>query len=346
MTDHAHADALRCTGVTVGHAQVDVLRELDLALERGRVMAVLGPSGAGKTTLLHTVAGFDRPTSGEIWLSDVLVAGGGVFVPPERRRVGLVFQDNALWPHLDVLATVAYPLRRQGKTRGDAERQAHHLLEQLGVEALARRRPHQLSGGEQQRVGLARALARDARLFLFDEPTSHLDLPLRKVAQGLIQAGREEGLAAALYTTHEAGEALALADDVAVLVGGRLAQVGTPLEVYDRPRDETVAQLTGAASVLEVTVDKGLLAVIDGKATRVAGLAGPGMRRLLVRPGWASMDGPLRGTVVSAAFQGPHSDHELETSAGRVVIRRAGPPVAAPGDEVGWTLERGWLLGG
>ncbi|HEV1996609.1 MAG TPA: ABC transporter ATP-binding protein [Candidatus Dormibacteraeota bacterium] len=344
LTAPGRGAAVRCIGLAAGYDGTSVLSGIDLVLEPGRVLAVLGTSGAGKTTLLHALAGFIRPTSGEIWLGDEIVAGNSCFVEPERRGVGVVFQEAALWPHLDALRTVAYPLRRQGMARAEAEREAHRLLDLFGLAGLARRRPHELSGGEQQRVGLARALARDARLYLLDEPTVHLDLPLRQVAQQLLESGRRKGGAAAVYTTHEAADALAMADQVAILVAGRLAQVGTADEVYERPVDASVAELTGAASLLDVEVGPGRAVVIDGVRCAVQGSTGTGPHRLLVRPGWAALDGPLKGVVVGVRFQGPHTDHELHTSAGTVVVRQAGAPRRKMGDQTGWTLDRGWLL--
>ena len=331
-------------GVSVGYGGPPILRRVDLSLEPGQVLAILGASGAGKTTLLHALAGFIAPSTGQIWLGDDLVAGGSVFVEPEMRRVAVVFQNAALWPHLDALSTVAYPLRRQGMTRPDAERESRRLLELFGLAGLAARRPDALSGGEQQRVGLARALARDARLYLLDEPTVHLDLPLRQVAAQLLEGGRARGGAAAVFTTHEAADALATAHRVGVLVDGRLAQVGSAEEVYERPATASVAHLTGVASLLDVDTDHGPVAVIDGVRHRVDGPSGPGRGRLAVRPGWASLDGPLRGVVRAVRFEGPHTDHELDTSAGLVLVRHAGAPRRTPGETCGWTLHRGWLL--
>lgn len=321
-----------------------MLRAIELVLEPGKVLAVLGTSGAGKTTLLHALAGFVRPTSGEIWLGEELVAGDSVFMEADRRRVGVVFQDAALWPHLDAIRTVAYPLRRQGMARVEAEREAQRLLDLFGLAGLAHRRPQDLSGGEQQRVGLARALARDARLYLLDEPTVHLDLPLRQVAQQLIESGRRGGDAAAVYTTHEAADALAMADRVAILVGGGVAQVGTAVEVYARPINAAVAGLTGLASLLDVEARPGPAVVIDGIRIPVQGMASAGRQRLVVRPGWASLEGRLQGIVTAVRFYGPHTDHDVETSAGTVVIRHAGQPRATLGAVTGWTLDRGWLL--
>ncbi len=198
--------------------------------------------------------GLSSRRPGEIWLGGRLVAGGGKAVPPERRDVGLVFQNFALWPHIRVLDTVAYPLRRAGVSRDAARAAAIELLGQLGIAHLADERPAGLSGGEQQRVGLARALARNASLYLLDEPTAHLDTHLRAAFQESVLARRDESGAAIVYATHDAAEALALADQVALMDAGRLIQVGPPGTVYARPINAVAATLTGGCSVLTADV--------------------------------------------------------------------------------------------
>ena len=216
----------------------------------GETLALLGSSGSGKTTLLNAIAGFVAPLAGQIWLAGQLASGPGRLVPPERRRIGMVFQDYALWPHLSVVDTVAYPLRRAGAAKTAAHRGARDILEQLSLGPLAERRPGQLSGGEQQRVGLARALAGAPALYLFDEPTAHLDATLRAQILDEVARRRAADGAAALYATHDAAEALAIADRVAVLHSGRLAQLAPPADVYAAPADLPVARLTGPVSVL------------------------------------------------------------------------------------------------
>jgi ABC-type Fe3+/spermidine/putrescine transport system ATPase subunit len=216
----------------------------------------------------------------------------------------------------------------------------------MGLADLADRRPAQLSGGEQQRVGLARALAADPAVFLFDEPTAHLDAHLRGVVLAEVARRRAEAGAAAVYATHEAAEALAIADRVAVLRGGRVAQVGTPDEVYRRPVDRTVARLTGPASVLDgVVLDRtarGLMLRIGERCVTVP-VTSPGSgRAIVIRPDWVCVDGPLPATVVAARFAGPHTDVHLDTAAGPVVVRESGPPRYAPGDRVTWTLREAW----
>jgi ABC-type Fe3+/spermidine/putrescine transport system ATPase subunit len=191
----------------------------------------------------------------------------------------MVFQGYALWPHMTALETVAYPLRRRGVSASEARRRAQELLEGVGIGRLAGRRPAELSGGEQQRVGLCRALARDPDLYLFDEPTAHLDSALRADLQGQLTGQRQGSKAAALYATHDVSEALAVADRVALLRDGGLVQVGTPVDIYERPVDLWAAQLTGAASLLSVTVERvdgGALTLSVGGQSVVVQSSGPG----------------------------------------------------------------------
>ena len=344
-------DAVACAGLSVGYGR-PALAGLDLAVTPGETLALLGSSGSGKTTLLNAIAGFAAPLAGRIWLAGALVSGPGRLVPPERRRIGMVFQDHALWPHLSVLDTVAYPLRRAGASRAAARRGAQAILEQMSLGPLAGRRPGQLSGGEQQRVGLARALACAPGLYLFDEPTAHLDASLRAQILDEVARRRAADGAAAIYATHDATEALAIADRVAVLHSGRLAQAGPPAEVYSAPDDLAVARLTGPVSVLGAPVRPagpgqyaigigGARATVPGTAAKPADPAGPA---ILVRPDWARLgEGDLPGSVTEVRFRGPHTDYHLTTPAGPLLIREPGPPRAGPGP-VCWSLVRLRLL--
>jgi len=351
------APVLECRGLRLAYGGTPVVEGVDLSVAPGETLALLGPSGSGKTSLLYAVAGFLAPEAGEIRIRGRVVADARTSVPPERRRVGVVFQHYALWPHLSALETVAYPLRRGGVLAGDARRRAAALLELMGVAHLAARLPAALSGGEQQRVGVARALARGADLLLLDEPTAHLDAPLRGALLAELADQRRRVGAAAVYATHDVTEALAIADRVALLRGGHLVQVGTPREIYERPADLDAARLSGAASLLDaelVAVEGDLARMrIGGREVRVrladggpsVNPRGSGAVRLLVRPDWVSLDGDLPATVRDAWFRGAHTDYRLETPAGTLELRRAGPPVVAAGDAVTWRIERGWPLG-
>ena len=239
-----------CTGLGVRFDDTEALASVDLAVRPGELLAVLGPSGSGKTTLLHAIAGFVPVDAGSIAVGGRVVAEPGVSVTPEERRVGVVFQHHALWPHLTVAETVAFPLRFRGVPAADRVLEVGRLLERLGIAHLGDRRPDQLSGGEQQRVSLARALARRPAVFLFDEPTAHLDAPLRRALLEEINAQRLRDATATIYATHDASEALAIADRVLVLRDGRAVQVGSPIEIYEQPVDRWAAEMTGPASGL------------------------------------------------------------------------------------------------
>lgn len=355
--------ALDLESVALSYGQEPVLRDVSFSVHPGETVALLGPSGSGKTTLLYAIAGFLPIDRGAIRVAGRPVAGEGRNVAPERRGIGFVFQHYALWPHLSATETVAYPLRRRGIDGVAARRRAGELLEMMGVGGLADRRPSELSGGEQQRVGVARALAREATLLLLDEPTAHLDAPLRAALMAEVADQRQRSGAAAVYATHDLGEALAVADRVAILRDGRCAQIGTPAEVYDRPVDLATARLSGPVSVLEVALvdahpegdsaDGFTPAIRIGEMT-VAVSFGNGVRRvedvqrvgrplrLLVRPDWAALGGELSGIVAAVWFRGPHTDYRLETASGTLELRELGAPRARPGELVGWTLHRAW----
>jgi ABC-type sugar transport system ATPase subunit len=344
--------ALECRALAVGRGATPVADGIDLRLADGELLAVLGASGTGKTTLLDTIAGFIAPLQGEIHLGGRPASDPRHCEPPERRSVGVVFQQYALWPHMSVLDIVGYPLRRAGRGRSTARAEAAALLERLDIATLADRHPAELSGGEQQRVALARALARHPALFLFDEPTAHLDAPLRSVVLDEIARHRTESGAAAVYATHDAAEALAIADTVAVLDHGRLVQSGPPIEVYQHPISLSVARLAGPACVLtaavrpltDATAKVTIGSITDTVACTAAGLNSRQTTSLLVRPDWAVLDGPFDAVAVRIRFRGPHTDYTLETPAGLLDLRVAGPPQHAVGDRVTWGLSRVWPL--
>ncbi|MGH3332108.1 MAG: ABC transporter ATP-binding protein [Nocardioidaceae bacterium] len=315
--------ALAVHDLSVEYDGRPALSAVSLTVAQGEVLALLGPSGAGKSTFLHTVAGFHAPAAGEIRINGKVVASTRYVEAPNRRDVAVVFQNYALWPHMTALDTVAYPLRRRGLDRRTARAEAREILDRLSIAQLAHRRPSELSGGEQQRVGLARALARHAALYLFDEPTAHLDTHIRGVfLEELVSRRRATG-AAALYSTHDAEEALGLADRVALLDAGRLVQVGTPRQVYDEPVDAWAARLTGPASVIT---------------------SPEGPEQVLVRPDWAYLDGPLDGRLLQVWFRGPHSDYRVESAFGTLLVRQPGPPAHRAGESVTWGLRRTWRL--
>ena len=251
--DHSTPAALALRGIGKSFGAGPVLHDVDLAVPAGSVTAVLGPSGCGKTTMLRLIAGFLEPDTGTIALGDRVVAGDGRTTGPQKRHVGYVPQEGALFPHLPVAANVGFGLPRPARRHGA---RIAELLDLVGLDpALRDRMPHELSGGQQQRVALARALAPAPAVVLLDEPFSSLDAGLREeTGHAVVQALREEG-ATALLVTHDQSEALSLADQVAVMRAGRVVQTGPPAQVYREPADLETAAFLGAAVVLLGTAE-------------------------------------------------------------------------------------------
>ncbi len=322
--------AVRLEGVVIRYGEAPAVRGVDLEVAAGETVALLGPSGSGKTTLLYAIAGFLPLGAGTIHLGQTLVSSTSVSIAPENRPVGMVFQHYGLWPHMDAVETVAYPLRMAGEGRGPARAAAGQLLEQMRIGHLAGRRPAELSGGEQQRVGLARALARRPAVYLLDEPTAHLDTVLKADLQAELAARVHADGAAAVHATHDVEEALAVADRVVLMRAGTVVQVAPPGTVYAEPADEWAARLTGHASFIEGEV-------------QAVGWHGPG--RYLVRPDWVRFGGPLRATVSDVRYRGTHTDYRLQTPLGTLSLQELGPPRFVPAADVDCTIERVWRMG-
>ena len=227
--------------------EVRAVDGVTLDVAEGEFFAMLGPSGSGKTTCLRLIAGFDQPTSGHIEIFGETAEG----VPPYRRNVNTVFQDYALFPHMNVIENVAYGLMVKGVVRPERERRAHEALALVKLEGMDTRRPAQLSGGQRQRVALARALVNRPKVLLLDEPLGALDLKLREQMQVELKALQQQIGITFVFVTHDQGEALSMADRVAVFNHGRLIQVGTPHDVYERPGTRFVADFVGSSNVLD-----------------------------------------------------------------------------------------------
>ena len=352
MTDEAATSiVLEGRGIDVRYDQTVALRSVDMLVRRGETLALLGPSGSGKTTLLYAIAGFLPLSAGEITLDGRLVASTRLAIPPEQRPVAMVFQHYGLWPHLGALDTVAYPLRRAGVDATEARRRASELLEQMRIPQLARRRPAELSGGEQQRVGLARALARRPVIYLLDEPTAHLDTVLKADLQAELASRMHADGAAAIHATHDVEEALAVADRVMLLRDGGVVQVGRPEDIYARPVDDWAARLTGPASFVDgvsESVGSASVLVVAGVrcALSAAGAPSGGRGRFLVRPDWICFDGPLGAIVRDVRYRGTHTDYLVATDAGPLSIRELGAPRFGVEDRVSCRIERAWPMPG
>ena len=309
--------ALALAGVCKSFGARTVLAQIDLDVASGEVLAVLGSSGSGKTTLLRLICGFERSGGGTIRLGDDLVSGAGVHVPPERRRVGYVAQDGALFPHLSVAGNIAFGLSRRERRR---RHRVAELLELVGLPAAyADRPPQELSGGEQQRVSLARALAPQPGLVLLDEPFSSLDAGLRVETREAVAAALRRTGATAVLVTHDQSEALSMGDAVAVLRGGVLVQVAEPETLYRRPVDIALARFLGDAVALPGEATGGSVRCALGTFPLVAPV-GDGTVEVLIRPEQIRLMAPGEGhpaTVEAVTFYG----HDCS-----VALRAAGLP--------------------
>jgi iron(III) transport system ATP-binding protein len=254
--------------------------DLDLQVPRGAVLALLGPSGCGKTTTLRLIAGLEVPDGGSIVIAGGLVAGTGSWVPPEERGVGLVFQDGALFPHMTVAQNIAFGLRTQA--RADRERRVAEMLVTVGLMGLGGRYPHQLSGGQQQRVALARALAPEPPILLLDEPFANLDAALRRELRiEVARIVRALGTTT-IFVTHDQEEALSVADLVAVMERGRVAQIDIPQRVYTRPASQSIAAFVGEANFLPALAHGMRADSALGALDLVGPIDGPAL--VLIRP--------------------------------------------------------------
>ncbi|NEW73901.1 ABC transporter ATP-binding protein [Streptomyces rhizosphaericus] len=295
---------LRLDEVTVRFGRRDALDAVDLEVDEHETVCVLGPSGSGKSTMLRVVAGLQRPDTGRVSLAGRDQSG----VPTHRRGVGLMFQDHQLFPQRDVGGNVAFGLRMRGVGRAEADRRVAELLELVGLPGAQRRPVDSLSGGEQQRVALARALAPRPKLLMLDEPLGQLDRGLRERLVVELRELFERLGTTVLAVTHDQGEAFALADRVVVMENGRIAQTGTPLEVWQRPATEFVARFLGFDNVVEAIVHGEVADTVWGKLPVPPG-SRPGAGRLLVRPAGVRLTDPEEGlacTVAARTFRGDH----------------------------------------
>ena len=323
--------------VQAGYGRAVILRDVDLDIETGTLMAVLGASGSGKTTLLRVLAGFLRPSSGSVTLGERVVAANGVWVPPERRRIGIVPQEGALFPHLDVAGNVGF-----GLPRGSGER-VEEMLELVGLGGLGAARPQELSGGQQQRVALARALAPRPDIVLLDEPFAALDAELRVQLRQEVRSMLQRAGATAVLVTHDQDEALSMADVVAVMRDGRVAQVDTPDRLYERPVDLATARFVGDAVELAATVsepgwvhcDLGRVAVLGDDQRDGTVVLRPEQLALVAEPvaGQAADGAP--GRIVASSYYGHDRVLVVALDTGlEVSVRVPGAAVGGVGDRV------------
>jgi iron(III) transport system ATP-binding protein len=327
---HAEAPVLTLHDLRQSYGAHEVVRGLSMQLQRGSIGCLLGPSGCGKTTVLRCIAGFEPLHSGEIRIAGELVSAHGLLVPPERRRIGMVFQDYALFPHLSVADNIAFGLHRLPPH--ERLRRVEECIETVGLGGHAHKHPHQLSGGQQQRVALARAIAPKPELLLLDEPFSNLDVELReRLGQELRDIIRRNRVTAVMVT-HDQQEAFAIADEVGVMHGGAIEQWDTPYNLYHRPATRFVADFVGQGVFLpgavmspqQVKIELGLL---NGEIPQTCGASceecGKGCQvEVLLRPDDVVHDdaSALQAAVLHKAFRGAEILYTLELESGRRVL--------------------------
>jgi len=339
------------SGLTKRYGDVAAVEGLDLAVAPGELVALLGPSGCGKTTTLRLVAGFLIPEAGEIRVGDRCLSSASSVVPPEHRKMAMIFQSYALWPHMTVAQNVAYGLRVGRRVaKPERERRVREILKAVQLAGFERRYPGELSGGQQQRVAVARALVVEPEILLLDEPLSNLDANLREEMRFEIRRLHEAFGITTLYVTHDQAEAMVISDRIAVLDRGRVVQVGTAADLFERPRTRFVAQFIGRTNLVEGVVAAPGVVLRGRLSLRVpAGETKPGDRvAVSIRPHTITLlaDEParpagaeenrMRGTVRRASYLGAGVDYEVEIEDADVTLRVAAPPPArfAPGARV------------
>jgi len=338
-------------GLAKSFGDTAALRGVDLDIPDGEFLCVLGPSGCGKTTLLRLLAGLERADGGTIAFDGDTVSGAGIHVPPEDRRVGVVFQSYALWPHMSVGENVGYPLKVARVGEADRRARVEEALAAVRLSDLGGRRPEALSGGQQQRVALARCLVMRPRLVLMDEPLANLDLHLREGMLVEFERFHRETGATVLYITHDQSEAMSIADRIAVMREGRILQLAPPETLYAAPASPAVAGFVGIASLLEgVVTEAGEREVVvrwNGSALRAptAAAMAVGARAVLcVRPENVVLgEGEHQAGVERAVYLGGRYLVELRLGPGEV-LRAYSAVRPAPGERVAYSIASAYAM--
>lgn len=322
----ARSVAVSMRDISKSYGNQRVLSDVCLDVPRGSFVTLLGPSGSGKTTLLMVIAGFVRPERGNLFFNDKDI----ILDPPERRNIGMVFQSYALFPHLDVYHNVAYPLRIRGVPKDEIKRRVDRALAMVQLQTLGERQVHQISGGQRQRVALARAMVFEPRVLLMDEPLSALDKTLREEMQLEIKRLHDEWATTTICVTHDQREALTMSDSVAIMDGGKVIQLATPQEIYNRPTNRFVASFVGEATFLPAAKRDGKLVYKDRFVETPAGLSLPENPVLVLRPERLRLidkkEGAdlnaFDGVVTSFTFQGDSAIMSIVLGGGETVYMR------------------------
>lgn len=336
-------------GLTKRFGSLAVVDNVSLTIDHGQLVCLLGPSGCGKTTTLRLLAGFLEPTGGEIHVGDRLVSSMARTLPPEQRKMSMIFQSYALWPHMTVAENIVYGLRLRKMDRATIAKKLDVILKATKLEVLAQRYPGELSGGQQQRVALARALIVEPETLLLDEPLSNLDANLREEMRFEIRRLHDEYRYTTVYVTHDQSEAMTTADLIAVMNAGKIDQLGSPEDIYDRPQSEFVARFIGASNVIKGEAGDENHVAFGGATLRVVGAklkagqsAAVAIRQhdiQLSTQAPPSPDNTVKATVTRQVFLGASRDYMVETADGTTLrIVTSTENAVARGTEVWLTL--------
>ena len=322
-----------------------VLHDFSQVFADGEFVTLLGPSGCGKTTMLRMIAGFEKPTTGEIYVGETLVSGDKTFLPPEKRNMGMVFQSYAVWPHMNVYDNVAYPLTIKRMNKSDMKKKVEKVLSIVHLGQYAQRYPNQLSGGQQQRVALARALVAEPNLLLLDEPLSNLDAKLRESMRFEIKEIQQSLGIAVVYVTHDQTEAMAMSDRIFLINRGVVQQSGRPDEIYNHPNNQFVADFLGKVEFLKGESKDGRIHLLGTDQYLPYDGEKRGMVEIAIRPENITMSAPgdagLNGRVDKRYYLGDSADWRIALGKTNLRVITEGRRFSrfAPGDEVGLYIE-------
>ena len=328
------------TGVTKSFGNVKVLQEFNQKFEDGEFITLLGPSGCGKTTMLRLIAGFEKPSSGEIYIGDKLVSSEKEFLPPEKRGIGMVFQSYAVWPHMNVFDNIAYPLKIQKISKNKIEERVNQVLKIVHLEQYKDRFPSELSGGQQQRVALGRALVAQPEILLLDEPLSNLDAKLREEMRYEIKEITKKLKITVIYVTHDQIEAMTMSDRIVLINKGEVQQVAPPQEIYSKPKNMFVANFVGKVDFIKGKVEGSKILLDNSNGQTLPNKSSfKGNVVVAIRPENAilSDDGEITGKVYSKFYLGDCNDLRVEIGNGnilRMIARASTYNTLNEGDEV------------
>jgi iron(III) transport system ATP-binding protein len=301
--------------------------DVSIDIEPGEFVTLLGPSGCGKTTTLRMIAGFETPTSGDIYIGEDRINN----LPPNKRDSSMVFQSYALFPHYNVYDNIAYGLKIRKMNKSVIKEKVENIIELVGLKDMENRFPNQLSGGQQQRVALARALIMEPKVLLFDEPLSNLDAKLRNYMRTEIRKIQKKVNITAIYVTHDQSEAMSLSDRIIIMNKGKIEQIGSPMEIYYRPKNEFVADFIGIANIININIesvenDQGLLNIF-GEKIWVPYNGEIGKRKAIIRPEAIQIGkkGLIRGKVILSTFMGSYQDYVININGMDIKIQDGNP---------------------